>query len=171
VNIENITIPTWTTPEELKFCAVIAKKARFMVESGCFVGASAKAMLMASPELHLWSVDHFKAFEFNKQIAAIFLEPWISEGRCELIEGDMDKAGEMLVHMTGKIDAAFIDDGHAETDVRRDIKNLLPLLRSGGLLFGHDWHYTNDVAKGVLSMIPRSELYFPCGSIWAYLKP
>jgi hypothetical protein len=116
-------------------------------------------------------VDHFRAFAFNRQVAEIFLHEFIAQNRCEIIEGDMDKAGEILVHMRSKIDAVWIDDGHLEEDVRRDIRNALPLLRSGGILFGHDWDGDNDVARGVKSMLPVQELYFPVPRVWAWRKP
>jgi hypothetical protein len=83
----------------------------------------------------------------------------------------MDRAGEMLVHMRGKIDAAFVDDGHAVQDVQRDIRNLLPLLKSGGILCGHDWDGDNDVAQGVKSMLPVSKITIPVPRLWQYIKP
>lgn len=173
MNVDHWThsIPTWTEPETLDYWRSLAKASKHMVESGCYLGASARVMLEANPSLHLWSVDHFKAFAFNEDLARIFLSTFIREGRCELIVGDMDKAGEMLSHMEGKIDAIVIDDGHAEEDVRRDIRNSWPLLKSGGILCGHDWDGDNDVARGVLSMLPREWLFWPVKRVWAYRKP
>jgi len=170
-DINDLPIPTWTTPEELEHCAEVAKNSTFMVESGCFLGASAKAILEGNPQVHLWTVDHFKAFAFNKEVACIFLHDYITQGRCEIIEGDMDRAGNMLLHMRGEIDAVWIDDGHAEIDLQRDIRNAIPLLKPGGILFGHDWDGDNDVARGVLSMLPMNKLTFPVPRVWQYQKP
>ena len=105
------------------------------------------------------------------QITQLFLQEWIENGQCELIAGDMDKAGQMLSHMIGKIDAIWVDDGHSEEDLRRDISNSIPLLKSGGELFGHDWDGDNDVARGVLSMIPKEQLKFPVPRVWSWIKP
>jgi hypothetical protein len=107
----------------------------------------------------------------TKEITEMFLSGWISTGRCEIIQGDMDKAGEMLAHMRGRIDAVWVDDGHSEEDVRRDIRNALPLLKPGGILFGHDFDLPfNDVALGVMSMLPKESLTFPVPRVWQYLK-
>jgi predicted O-methyltransferase YrrM len=163
-------IPTWTEPETLKYLAALASKSTYAVESGTYMGASARAMLEQSA-VHLWCVDLFPVFG-TEQVTKAFLQDWIADGRCEIIKGDMDKAGEMLAHMRGKIDLCWIDDGHAEEDLRRDIRNCLPLLRPGGLMIGHDFDVPhNDVARGVLSMIPREQLTFPKPRLWQFQKP
>lgn len=169
--IKQENIPTWTEPATLEYCRSVARKSSHMIESGCYMGASAFAMLESAPRLHLWTVDKFMVFG-TEQITRLFLGEFIAQGRCEIIIGDMDTAGSMLQHMKGKIDASWVDDGHAEEDVRRDIRNLLPLLRSGGELFGHDFDVPhNDVARGVLSMLPSSNLRFPVPRVWSYIKP
>lgn len=38
-----------------------------------------------------------------------------------------------------QIDMIFIDDGHGEPDVRRDITKWLPLVRDGGIMAFHDY--------------------------------
>jgi predicted O-methyltransferase YrrM len=164
-------IPTWTEPETFDYWRLLAGQSQWMVESGTYIGASAYAMLEANPNLHLWTVDHFQAFAFNEEIARFILGKFIAEHRCETVKGNMDKAGEILVHMRGRIDAIVIDDGHLEEDLRRDIRNALPLLKPGGIMCGHDWDGDNDVARGVKSMLPVQELYFPVPRVWAWRKP
>lgn len=163
-------IPTWTEPAALEYCRQVALRSRLMIESGTYMGASAFEMLTANPALHLWCVDKFMVFG-TYQITKLFLDRFIQVGACELIVGDMDKAAGMLNYQAGKIDAAWVDDGHAEEDLRRDIRCLLPLLRSGGELFGHDWDGDNDVARGVKSMLPLKDLTFPVPRVWSYVKP
>lgn len=163
-------IPTWTTDEELELLTDFACNSEYILESGCYMGASAKALLFGNQKSHLWTVDKFLVFG-TEQITRAFLRNWIEIDRCELIVGDMDKAGELLTHMRGKIDLFWCDDGHAKEDVQRDIRNALPLLRSGGVMVGHDWDGDNDVAQGVLSMLPRNELTFPLPRIWKWIKP
>jgi predicted O-methyltransferase YrrM len=164
-------IPTWTEPATLEYLRSLARRCNNIVESGTYIGASASAMLEANPKLHLWTVDHFQAFAFNEDVTKMFLGKFIREGRCEIIVGNMERAGEMLIHMRGKIDAAFVDDGHAVQDVQRDIRNLLPLLKSGGILCGHDWDGDNDVVQGVKSMLPISKITIPVPRLWQYIKP
>ena len=170
IELNDVPIPTWTTDHELSYCEEVAARSKVMVESGTYLGASARAMLAANRDLHLWAVDKFMVFG-TEQITRLFLHDWIKNGHCEIIVGDSEKAASMLQHMAGKIDAAWLDDGHAKEDLQRDIRCLLPLLRSGGELFGHDWEGNNDVAQGVLSMLPKDKLTFPRPRIWSYIKP
>lgn len=164
-------IPSWTEPATLAYCAEVASRSTVMVEVGSYVGVSAKVMLRANPNLHLWCIDIFTAFEFNEQICAYFLKEEIAAHRCELIKGDSIRGSEMVQHTKGHLDAVWVDDGHLKTDVMRDIGCFLPLVRSGGEIFGHDWEGTNDVAQGVLSMIPRDRLTFPVPRVWSHVKP
>lgn len=169
-DINDLPIPTWTEPATLSYLADVARNAEFAVESGTYMGASARALLMTNLKLHLWCVDKFEVFG-TEPITRMFLADWINTGRCELIVGDTDKAFSMLPRMLGQLDFAWIDDGHSEDDLRRDIRCLLPLVKPGGLLIGHDWDGDNDVARGVKSMLPASQISHPCARVWQYRKP
>lgn len=168
---------TWTEPATLAYCCEVASKASFGVEIGTYMGASAYAMLRANDQvhahepIHLWCVDLFPVagteFVTRQNIAA-----WIDDGSCEIIVGDSARGGQMLSHMAGKLDFVWVDDGHATEDVKRDIKWFLPLLRSGGILFGHDFEIPyNDVAEGVLASLPKEKITFPVPRVWQYIKP
>ena len=170
IEINEVLIPTWTEPETLQYCAQIARQSKFMVEVGVYFGASSRAMLKANSGLHLWSADTFGVFG-AEQVTRLFLRDWIENGQCEIVVGDSVKAASILPHMEGRLDAVWIDDGHAEEDLRRDISSMLPLLRRGGILFGHDWDGDNDVARGVKSMLPVERMTFPCPRVWQYIKP
>lgn len=148
VDTDTIYIPTWTEIETLNWLAQRAKESTYAVELGTYFGASARFMLAANPNLHLWCVDHFNVFG-SKQVAELFLKEWILDGRCELIVGDSTVAVSMLQHMKGKIDLCFVDDGHQDWQVLKDIQNFKPLMRPGGTLCGHDYDGNNDVAQGV----------------------
>lgn len=164
--------PTWTEPASLAYCAEVAAHSTVMVELGSYIGASAMVMLKASPNLHLWTCDHFQAFAFNQEVCAYYLRDFVKQGRCELIKGQSDESARMLEHMRGKIDAVWVDDGHATEDVKRDIRSFLPLLRSGGQIFGHDFDVPhNNVAIGVLESLPPGKVTFPVPRVWSYIKP
>jgi len=163
------TIPTWTEPWNLAFCAEQAEHARFGVEIGTYMGASANMMMLSNPHLHLWCVDKFSLiFGLEWVCRQKTLNPWIDSGSLELIDGDSAKGGEMLQHMKGRLDFVFVDDGHATEDVKRDIKWFYPLLKKGGVMFGHDWEGDNDVAQGVKqSGIPYD---IPVPRMWRSIK-
>lgn len=159
---------TWTEPYNLAFIAEHASHADAAVELGTYMGRSAKVMLDAGCR-HLWSVDHF-AVAGTFEVSQFFLSDYIQRGQCELIRGDSNRAAEMLVHMRGKIDFVFVDDGHASSDLIRDITAMIPLLKPGGIMCGHDFEVPhNDVANGVIQTgIPYT---VPVPRMWMYVKP
>ncbi len=159
---------TWTEDHCLAFCAEQAQRGRVGVELGTYLGRSAKVMLDAGCD-HLWCVDTFDVAGIE-HTARHFLQNEIRDGRCELIKGDSARASGMLQHMAGKLDFVWVDDGHATEDVKRDIRCFLPLLRSGGIIFGHDFEVPhNDVALGVIASLPRFDI--PVPRLWSYVKP
>ena len=169
IDTDKYEIPTWTEAETLRYLQHLAINSQFIIELGCYFGASARAMLRANPNLHLWSVDHFAVFG-SRQISEMFLFRWIKSGNCELITGDSRTAALMLEHMKGKIDAAFVDDGHETHQVLADIQNMLPLIKSGGLLVGHDFDIPhNDVALGVIQSGISYDIVVP--RVWRHIKP
>lgn len=160
---------TWTEDHCLAYCAEQSEGAYWGVELGTYLGRSAKVMLDANPFMHLWCVDTFEVAGIE-QTARHFLKKEIEESRCELIKGDSLRASEMLRHMAGKLDFVWVDDGHATEDVKRDIRCFLPLLKSGGVIFGHDFDVPhNDVALGVIASLPRFDI--PVPRLWSYTKP
>lgn len=159
-------IPTWTEPASLAYCAELASHADTAVEIGTYMGASAFVMLRANPRLRLWCVDTFTVFGV-REIASMFLKQEIESGRCELLQTTSDQAAIKLAGRS--LDIVWVDDGHATEDVLRDIRSFWPLVRSGGIMFGHDFDIPmNDVAQGVLkSGIPFS---LPVPRVWMAVK-
>lgn len=167
--ISSNEVPTWTEPHNLAFCCEMASGGNTGVEIGTYMGASAKVMLRANPNLHLWCVDKFDLIFGLEWVAYNTLKPWVADSRCELINGDSARGGQMLSHLRGKLDFVFVDDGHATEDVIRDITHFYPLLRPGGVMFGHDFEVPhNDVAMGVIkSGIPFD---VPVSRMWRSIK-
>lgn len=168
--IYDLPVPTWTEPECLAICAENASHSDHAVEIGTYMGMSALTMLRASPQLHLWCVDIFTAFEFNQDVAAYFLRDYIKQGRCELIRGNSDRARSMLNHMVGKLDLVWVDGSHATEDVLKDMYNFMPMIRPGGLMTGHDFDVNpyNNVAQAVLKSGYKFTLPFP--RLWSVVK-
>lgn len=161
---------TWTEDATLAALGCYASQSKVIVESGVYMGASSYMMLRSAPvDVHMWAIDKFMVAG-TEFVTRRNLSPWIENGRCEIIVGDSERGGQMLQHMAGKVDLIFIDDGHAEEDVMRDIRCLKPLLRPGGVMLGHDFEDPhNDVARGVIaSGIPYD---VPLPRLWRYVAP
>jgi len=163
----NRDIFTWTEDLTLCWLAEHCRGAALMVESGTYMGASAAMMLEANHTGHLWCVDKFMVAGTQK-VTEFFLAPYIAANQCELIVGDSTKAAEMLQHLKGRIDFVWVDDGHAEEDLVRDITSFLPLMRPGGILCGHDWEGDNDVSRGVKRT--GIEVTIPLPRLWCHIK-
>lgn len=175
-------IRTWTEPATLEYLAKLAQRSSFILECGTYTGASAKAMLDANPKLHLTCIDTFEcrnesmmsdypAGMTTKEICEqITLKKEIEEGRCKLIVGDSKSAVSKLNAMfEAMFDAIWVDDGHLTEDVLRDIHCLMPFLRDGGEMCGHDFDVPyNDVALGVIQSGIKFDVPIP--RVWRHIK-
>lgn len=160
---------TWTEDYALAYLAEHASHAHLIVESGTYMGASAHVMLTASHNCHLWCVDPFMVAG-TEQVTKYFLQRFVREHRCEIIAKRSGPASEMLAYLKGQIDMVFIDDGHAYDDVCYDIERWRPLVRSGGILCGHDYeHPANDVTRAVTHLLPEHRE--PVPRMWEWRKP
>lgn len=161
---------TWTGAGELAYLAERAAHASHAIEMGVYMGRSAKVMLDANPQLHLWAVDPFMV-DGTYECTKYFLRQEIKEGRCEIIRKYTPEGSAQLQHMKGKIDLLFIDAGHSFENVMTDIKHWLPLVRVSAVACGHDLELNpqNDVAKAVQHCL-FNWWTEPVPRIWEYLK-
>jgi predicted O-methyltransferase YrrM len=166
---QNRHIFSWTGDVEAAYLADQASRAHLIVESGTYMGFSAAVMLAASADCHLWCVDPFTVAG-TEQVTRYMLKKYISQHRCEIIPKRCGPAAEMLEYLRGRIDLIFIDDGHAYDDVVYDIQHLSPLLRSGGILCGHDYETPpNDVTRAVTDRLHGHREAVP--RMWEWRKP
>lgn len=166
---------TWDSDDELAYLSERASAANLIVEIGTYMGRSAKTMLLASPRAHLWCIDPFMV-DGTRKCTEYFLRDEINQGRCEIIPKYTQDGCAQLGPFDGTIDMVFIDDGHSFDDVTRDIGCSMPLLRSGGIMCGHDYESKevglrdNDVARAVKKSLP--DYRWPgLGHIWEWQKP
>lgn len=185
-------IPTWTEALTLAYLAELASRSTTIIECGTYLGASAKAMLLANPRLKLYCIDTFacqgeammlaylKSQGATKGIEQMTtydicrhytLRDEFNAGRCTLISGDSRAGSQNLAQFVpnGTIDAVWIDDGHAEEDVLRDIVCLMPFLKPGGEMVGHDYDGDNDVARGV--QMSGIKFDVPVPRMWRSIVP
>lgn len=119
-----------------------------IMEIGVFEGSSLVAVsdIIKRKGLNIVAVDLFDAL--NKEIDGISV---FSDGLLKRFMGYMRKAdlrptvicGEsedaFRAMMTKKFSLIFIDADHSYEGVKKDIANLWPLVKHGGVLAGHDY--------------------------------
>lgn len=159
---------TWTEDYVLEHLMKSASTAKVIVECGVYMGASAMAMALTAPDgFHMWCIDKFMVAG-TEFVTRQNLATWIRRDQVEIIVGDSERGGSMLQHMKGKVDLIFVDDGHSEEDLLRDIRCLKPLLRPGGAMLGHDFDVPhNDVARGVIRSGIRYDV--PVPRLWRHI--
>lgn len=107
------------------------------IEIGTFTGNSAAAVLATGKINRAVLIDNFcldfKGVRQSKQL----IEERLKEhaGHFEVIEGD---SREVTGKLTETFDIGFVDGDHSEESCRIDMTNMLPLLRSDGIMFVHD---------------------------------
>jgi predicted O-methyltransferase YrrM len=190
--LDRVNIRTWTEVLTLAFLADLASRCDLMIECGSYTGASAKTMLLANPKLHLTCIDTFECrnepmmSDYPKDMTTgdiceqITLKREIDDGRCQLIVGNSQVGFHKLVNSAPdlessrfyRFDGIFIDDGHSTPEVLADIKFLMPFLKPGGTMIGHDFDSIpdyNDVARGVIQSGLSYDLPIP--RLWRHIKP
>lgn len=164
---ESKQISTLTEDHTLAYLAEQAAD-KVIVESGTYKGASAYMMLRGGART-VHCVDPF--MEPGSETATRkFLRPWIDAGRAILWTMRSGPASQRFTAAgLGPVDMVFVDDGHEEDEVKYDIDCWYPLLKSGGLICGHDLDPGGSVEKGVRARFPDFAL--PVPRLWAFIKP
>jgi predicted O-methyltransferase YrrM len=168
------TIDGGMNPIELEWLAKQASQCARVVEIGCLRGRSARAMAdnMIGPSV-LYCVDHFKgsaehgdAFSKDDSLYRTFMANMldhIANGRVYVYACPSLEAAA-LIDVGPGLDMVFIDASHDYDSVKADILAWKPLLRSGGLLCGHDHGHPpiEQVIRELFGWLPT----VPGGSIW-----
>ena len=123
-------------------------------EIGVLKGKTLFAMLDACPRLTMYGVDQwqrlplrdsenaetYKDFPMPEIAAGVMARALGYGGRCMILKGD---SAAMAGHLDdGTLDFVFVDGDHTEAGVERDIRAWSPKVRAGGMLLGHDNHWT-----------------------------
>lgn len=155
---------TWTSQRELAWIAEYASRSTLYLEIGSYNGRSAKVAMLANPSLRMicldtWDDGNLPTFQAN-------LATEIKDSRLIFVQGSSQQTIKKVY--TVGLDACFIDGGHEEHLVIADINNVLPRMKKGSLMAGHDFYpkENNDVSRGVLSLITNPGN--PTDSIWTH---
>lgn len=162
---ETFDIFTWTSGHELAWLAEQASRASMIVEVGSYHGKSAKVMSLASPSAHIFCIDKPQDDRCRRILLANVHDEIIGE-KIHVYIGTTDTMEWDLAAVLFQF--AFIDGGHLEEDVRKDIANLLPCMAPGAILAGHDWRRDNPddgVNRAVLQAFGKDRVNI-YESIW-----
>lgn len=160
-------IKGWSCKAELEWLARRAQVCRRVVEVGVCCGRTSRAMGDHVLDV-LFAVDPFDDFIGDLplwQQVNVNLYDLIASGKVRLVRERSPKAAERL-KVEAPFDLVFIDGDHSYEAVKADIHAWLPLLRSGGMIAGHDHNdlpQHEGVKRAVDEILPKREKF---GSIW-----
>jgi predicted O-methyltransferase YrrM len=170
----------WMTSTELRWLAQAAAGRSRVVEVGCWLGRSTKAISTYAHGV-VFAVDHWKGsagVPSSEEVArrgsdAVFgefcgnLRREIDAGRVVPVRVESAKAVEIVRGRVpgGRVDMVFIDANHEYASVVQDIRLWRPLVAPGGLFAGHDYApQWPGVVRAVDEQVPGRKL--PGDSIW-----
>ncbi len=172
----SLTIGGWMSEVELTWLATQALTHDMIVEFGSLHGRSTRAMADNNSGI-IWAVDPWAGDYFAEDGNSIQLSTYVMPYFIQNLKDKID-AGRVIpvrkfsyqFSLPHTVDMVFIDGDHRYKTVVKDIKKAYELLRSGGLICGHD--YDHDRWPGVKQAV--DELVGPIeltGVIWSAIKP
>lgn len=170
-----LTIGGWMTPEELIWLATMAQTHEMIVEFGSLHGRSTRAMADNNWG-KIWAVDPWAGEYYSEEGQKIPISTYVMPYFKRNLK-DHIKAGNVIpvrefsyqFSLPHTVDMVFIDGDHKYETVVKDIKKAFELLRTGGLICGHD--YDHPCWPGVRQAV--TEYVGPIsieGTIWWAIK-
>lgn len=171
----------WMAKAECKWLAKQAKAHTRIIEVGAWMGRST-TVLAGSTSGIVWAVDHWQGTpEDPEQHAKLYaakldevdvyatfrhnMAKQLKRKKVRAVRMDSVSAAAALFQKYGAaFDFVFIDADHSYEGCAGDIDAYLPLLKSGGLMSGHDYHWPG-VAQAVQERFPV--LVLGPKSIWS----
>lgn len=164
------SIPGWMYPFEVVWLAHEATKHERIVELGCFLGRSTRA-LADNTKGWVLAVDDFRGprdcrIDGRENILAQFQQNMLGcESRVRICAENFASV-EPLEH-NAPFDMIFVDGDHRYEAVKRDIEKWLPYLAAGGLISGHDYHHeypevmkvVNEKFNGKFGVVPGTSIW------------
>jgi len=145
---------------ELRWLAQRARQSKVVIEIGSWHGKSSRAIAdNLPPDGKLYCIDTWNgsAVEQDTNHASAKLmdgdhafdefcrNNWdhISSGRLVPLRMHGCHAAHLLLNQGVTADLIFIDGGHAKGETKADIEAFLPLRKSGGIISGHDYMWSD----------------------------
>lgn len=159
----------WMSHKELTWLAQQAQKHQTIVEVGCYLGRSTRALGDNTSGV-VYAIDDFKGPRdmvlpdaIRHNVFSLFrynVGSLIQENKVIPVIGDHSNAALLEVQP----DMVFIDGSHLYQDVKRDIDLWKSRLIKGGLLCGHDIEFS-DVIRAVQETVGEYKVGFGT-TIW-----
>lgn len=172
-----LAIGGWMSARELRWLAVQATTNPDIVEFGSLHGRSSRA-LADHTDGKIWCVDPWRGDYYTEDGNTIplstYVYPYFISNMYDHINSDKCipiRGFSYSFELDRKVDMVFIDGDHRYETVVKDIKKGLDLLKSGGLLCGHDYGHPNwPGVKQAVDELLSSDVEVE-ETIWWTLKP
>lgn len=172
-------IPGWMFIPDLTWLATLASTRSVGIEVGCWKGRS--TLVMGHHVLEkLYAVDHWRGNRENLNdvhreavergpdgLYQIFYDNvryLVDSGKVVPVRNSSVDAAKLLLSEKGKgwADFVFLDGGHSDEEVTRDIYLYSLLIKKDGVLCGHDAPYVTPT----LNRLFGKEWHVTVGDIW-----
>jgi MMP 1-O-methyltransferase len=147
------SINGWMSDLELEFLARAAKESETIVEFGCYLGRSTRALADNTKGI-VYAVDPWNGVYYNndgnpinilKSTAyrdfGVNLRDHIDSGKVKPYKLYSHEFKNLIPQ--GSADFVFIDGDHRKNEVLEDIQIAERLVRKGGIIAGHDYTHTD----------------------------
>lgn len=173
-----LEIEGWMSNRELEFLADIARDAELILEAGCYLGRSTRA-LTDNCKGTVYSVDPYSGpyyqdnNKFLKHIGDEHYEKFKRNLADHLISGKLKHTRTEFVnfqhndkyHHEYNFDFIFLDGDHRYDAVKSDVLHAITLASKNGIIAGHDYTHSDwpGVKKAVDEIFRNIKLV---DSIW-----
>lgn len=146
-----LAVPGWMTREELAWLAAMARHATLVIEVGSYQGRSTRALADHCPGV-VYAIDRWEGPCLREDGTAApndwdvwpafasHLRPHIDAGRVVPMRATSADALATLAAGHVLADLVFVDGDHRRAACADDLEAAWPLVRTGGVLAGHDYH-------------------------------
>lgn len=170
-----LTVQGFMEPPELEWLATQASHHHQIAEIGCWQGRSTRVLADHCPGT-VFAIDHFRGvpellYELTDRpphwLYKKFTMNVIDLDNVVVVRKPSREAALLLQNM--KFDMIFIDGDHTYEAVKEDIRLWKPLVLTGGILCGHDYHEAIGVAQAVTELLPNAQLVDNTSLWWLQL--